>query len=258
MTCRSLNRVTWDNIIIPPDANELGWKDTVRISPLEDTIVALRPIIPTLPFEMPNAIRMLNPMMPKGSTAMFNNIDPQGNPTANILNHLVNFGWEYVYHCHILSHEEMDMMRPVSVALPPNQPDGLAYTISGSGNKTSLTLTWNDNSINETSFVVQRSTDGTTWTDVATVSSPLDQPNTHGTRSITDTSFRVNATTYSYRVVAMNTIGYGGAYPTMTCTVDLGACIRYPSPKQPHGDAAGWTCRSGSRGPIIRRMRPVL
>ncbi len=37
-----LNRVTWDNIIIPPDATELGWKDTVRISPLEDTIVALR------------------------------------------------------------------------------------------------------------------------------------------------------------------------------------------------------------------------
>ena len=32
-----LNRVTWDNIIIPPDATELGWKDTVRVSPLEDT-----------------------------------------------------------------------------------------------------------------------------------------------------------------------------------------------------------------------------
>ena len=26
-----------------------------------------------------------------------------------------NFGWEYVFHCHILSHEEMDMMRPVTV-----------------------------------------------------------------------------------------------------------------------------------------------
>ena len=50
---------------------------------------------------------------------MFNNIDPQGNPTAAITNQLVNFGWEYVYHCHILSHEEMDMMRPVSLALPP-------------------------------------------------------------------------------------------------------------------------------------------
>ena len=42
-----VNRVTWDNIIIPPDATELGWKDTVRIAPLEDTIVALRPIIPS-------------------------------------------------------------------------------------------------------------------------------------------------------------------------------------------------------------------
>ena len=41
-----LNRVTWDNIIIPPDPNELGWKDTVRVSPLEDTIVALRPVDP--------------------------------------------------------------------------------------------------------------------------------------------------------------------------------------------------------------------
>ena len=56
-----LNRVTWDNIIIPPDATELGWKDTLRISPLEDTIVALRPIIPKLPFELPNSVRPLNP-----------------------------------------------------------------------------------------------------------------------------------------------------------------------------------------------------
>src|SRR5659263_293495 len=35
-----LNRVTWDNIIIPTEPSELGWKDTVRISPLEDTIIA--------------------------------------------------------------------------------------------------------------------------------------------------------------------------------------------------------------------------
>ncbi len=40
-------------------------------------------------------------------------------------NALVNFGWEYVYHCHILSHEEMDMMRPVLYALPPLQADTL-------------------------------------------------------------------------------------------------------------------------------------
>jgi FtsP/CotA-like multicopper oxidase with cupredoxin domain len=216
-----LNRVTWDNIILPPDATELGWKDTLRVSPLEDTIVALRPIIPTLPFELPNSVRPLNPMTPIGSPMGFNNIDQNGNPTAAIVNEFVNFGWEYVFHCHILSHEEMDMMRPVSVALPPNAPDGLAWTTSGNGNNTQLTLTWNDNSINETEFVVQRD-DGTgNWVDLATILQPLHQPDptdpiNKGPRSYTDTTFRWNATTYSYRVVARNIVGYGGAFMSLT------------------------------------------
>jgi FtsP/CotA-like multicopper oxidase with cupredoxin domain len=204
-----LNRVTWDNIIIPPEANELGWKDTLRISPLEDTIVAIRAVVPIVPFEMPNSIRMLNPMMPAGSTAMFNNIDPQGNPTLPIVNQLVNFGWEYMFHCHILSHEEMDMMRPISLVMPPNAPDGLVWTVSRMGNNRTLNLTWDDNSINETEFVVQKSADGgTTWVDVGSVLSPLDQPNIHGTRSFDDTTFRWDGTTYFYRVVALNTAGY--------------------------------------------------
>ncbi len=180
-----VNRVTWDNIIIPTDPAELGWKDTVRVSPLQDTIVALRPIIPQVPFELPNAIRPLNPMMPLGSTAMFNNVDPQGNPTNPVVNQLINFGWEYTYHCHILSHEEMDMMRPVSVTMPPNKPDGLTSAVTGSGNNARLVLNWNDNSITETSFVIQSLTWPNTWTDVGVILSPLDQPNTHQSRSFT-------------------------------------------------------------------------
>ena len=109
----------------------------------------------------------------------------------------------------------MDMMRPVSVAVPPNAPDGLAGPISGNGANTRLTLTWNDNSINETAFVVQRN-DGSGWIDVGTVPSPLDQPNTHGTRTYTDTTFRWNNTTYSYRVVARNSVGYGGAFMSLS------------------------------------------
>jgi FtsP/CotA-like multicopper oxidase with cupredoxin domain len=211
-----LNRVTWDNIIIQPDANELGWKDTVRISPLEDTIVALRPIIPQVPFEVPNAVRLLNPMMPAGSTEMFNNFDPQGNPTAQIVNQLVNFGWEYVYHCHILSHEEMDMMRPVSLVLPPLAPDGLVYSISGSGSKARVVLTWNDNSITETAFAIQSMDWQGNWVDVGSVLSPLNQLNTHGTRSFTvPTAFNA-ALGYRYRVVAQNSVGYGSGFPTMT------------------------------------------
>jgi FtsP/CotA-like multicopper oxidase with cupredoxin domain len=210
-----LNRVTWDNIILPPDATELGWKETIRVSPLEDTIIALRPIIPTLPFEVPNSVRTLNPMMPLHSTVGFNNIDQNGNPTTAITNELVNFGWEYVYHCHILSHEEMDMMRPVTLAVPPNKPDGLAWVISGTGASTKLTLSWNDNSITETSFVVQRN-GGSGWVDLTTIQSPLDSPNTHGIRSYEDATYRRDSIIYSYRVVAKNLVGYGGAYMSLS------------------------------------------
>jgi FtsP/CotA-like multicopper oxidase with cupredoxin domain len=229
-----VNRVTWDNIIIPPDATELGWKDTVRISPLEDTIVALRPIIPTLPFEVPNSIRLLSPMMPAGSTAMFNNVDPQGNPTNPITNQLINFGWEYVYHCHILSHEEMDMMRPVSVVLPPIKPTALSYVITGSGNNRRLVLSWNDNSITETAFVIQSLTWPNTWIDVGTVLAPLNQPNIKQARSFTVPGTFNSSLAYSFRVVARNTVGYGAEFPTMTAQsisdpISLGAAPLAPT-----------------------------
>jgi FtsP/CotA-like multicopper oxidase with cupredoxin domain len=208
-----LNRVTWDNIILATEPNELGWKDTVRIAPLEDTIVALRPVIPELPWELPNAIRNLSPMNPTTgprATMGFWNVDPQGNPTAPIQNQLVNFGWEYVYHCHILSHEEMDMMRPVSVAMPPVAPNGLVF------NKATRTLAWTDNSIAETAYVVQRTTDGVTWSVVGASPSPLDQPNTAGgIRTLADASYDPY-TDYQYRVVAQNTVGYGAEFPSMT------------------------------------------
>ena len=53
--------------------------------------------------------------MPLGSTVGFSNIDPAtgqafATPTTNVM---YNFGWEYVWHCHLLGHEENDMMRPL-------------------------------------------------------------------------------------------------------------------------------------------------
>ncbi len=215
---QALNRVTWDNIIIPNDANELGWKETLRVSPLEDTIVALRPIIPELPFELPNAIRNLNPAMPTGATAGFNNIDAQGLPTAPITNQLVNFGWEYVFHCHILSHEEMDMMRPVLIAMPPNAPDGLvARLYRVSGNTGNVALSWNDNSINETSYAIERLVGGV-WTQIGTVISPLNLVNTKGLRSYIDVNNIDIRQSYQYRVIALNTVGgvSTGGFPAVT------------------------------------------
>jgi FtsP/CotA-like multicopper oxidase with cupredoxin domain len=245
-----LNRVTWDNIIIPPDATELGWKDTLRISPLEDTIVALRPIIPTFPFEVPNSVRPLNPSMPPDVTIGFNNTDAFGNPTDPIVNRLVNFGWEYVFHCHILSHEEKDMMRPVSVGFAPNKPDTLAVvSVTGNGNNRTLTLSWNDNSINETSFLIQRTTDGTTWTDVATIPSPLDQVNTTGTRMGADTAYNPN-NTYLYRVVALNDVGYGGQFMHLPLTSTSDPLGVFP-PNAPTNLTATYQFPAAQAGPQV-------
>ncbi len=203
-----LNRVTWDNIIIPPDANELGWKDTVRVSPLEDTIVALRPVIPTLPFDLPNNVRLLSPMMPDGATLAsatlagqlglgMTSFNPAGEP-VDVVNHLVNFGAEYVYHCHILSHEEMDMMRPVLLALPPRAPTGLAFDPG------TTTLSWTDGSLSETAFAVQKLVNGE-WTEVQRIVRDLTAPNTSGgVESVTDPTWVSGDT---YRVVAENTVG---------------------------------------------------
>jgi spore coat protein A, manganese oxidase len=67
----------------PPEANERGWKETVRMNPAECTTVITKFDLPTAPFVVPASPR--------------------------------TGGHEYVWHCHILEHEEHDMMRPLVV-----------------------------------------------------------------------------------------------------------------------------------------------
>ncbi|WP_201388830.1 multicopper oxidase domain-containing protein [Ktedonobacter sp. SOSP1-52] len=66
-----------------PDKTELGWKDTVSMHPGEVTTVIMRFDLPKVPFRVPSSPRM--------------------------------GGCEYVWHCHILEHEEHDMMRPLMI-----------------------------------------------------------------------------------------------------------------------------------------------
>jgi Multicopper oxidase len=221
-----LNRVTWDNIIIPPDANEIGWKETVRVSPLEDTYVAVRPIKPTLPFGIPDSSRPLNPAMPVGATgsttgngyeAGFNNTDANDDPiTPPIVNTVFNFGWEYVWHCHMLSHEEMDMMRPVTLhtarALPaspnPVTVTGTAtlYWIDGTPVDYTNPATWSagsDPGTSEIGFRIQRATIGGTGGVGATTVVATALANT---TSYTDTTAVVGQR-YRYQVVAFNAAG---------------------------------------------------
>ncbi len=67
----------------PPDPTEQGWKETVKMHPEEITTVMMRFDLPSVPFVVPSSPR--------------------------------TGGYEYVWHCHILEHEEHDMMRPLIV-----------------------------------------------------------------------------------------------------------------------------------------------
>jgi hypothetical protein len=217
--------VGWDGGIRLPDPNELGWKDTVRISPLEDTIVALRPIAPApaqLPFQVPNSWRLLNPAYPEGSTLGFTNFDPLGNPIT-ITNQMVNFGWEYVWHCHILSHEENDMMRAVVFAAPPEAPSNLGFTVTGNNNQRTVNLAWIDNSLVSSGFTLQRASDASFVTGL--VEFQLGQ-------GVTTYSDRVGraAGPFYYRVVALNTVGSAvPGYPTITAKSDFSNVVGPPA-----------------------------
>ncbi len=140
-----INRVGWDGIIRPPDPDELGWKDTVRVSPLEDTIVAMRPLLPQAPFGIEQSKRPLNPSLPIDSPIGFVSIEPDGTAiTPAYTNVMTNFDWEYVWHCHILSHEEMDMMHPLTVSQKVEVPAPSVLTTSVDPANGAAVLNWTD------------------------------------------------------------------------------------------------------------------
>jgi FtsP/CotA-like multicopper oxidase with cupredoxin domain len=78
---------------MPPAANEAGWKDTVIMLPGQVTRIMVR----YAPTDAP-----LN----AGATYPF---DPDG-------------GHGFVWHCHIIDHEDNEMMRPYTVASAPGAP----------------------------------------------------------------------------------------------------------------------------------------
>ncbi len=61
-----INRVGWDGTVKPPASNEVGWKDTVRLNPLEDVIVAVHAKGATVPFGQPRSTRTQDPSVKLG------------------------------------------------------------------------------------------------------------------------------------------------------------------------------------------------
>ncbi len=212
-TAQVINRVGWDGAIKPPDFNELGLKDTIRMNPLEDVIIAVRTNKQPVPFAVPTSYRPMDVTMPVGSSALneFTNVDPTNQP-ATVTNTKINFGWEYVWHCHILGHEENDMMRAMILAVAPAVPSVTAAT---GGSKGTITLAITDaaataNVADPTGFTIYRATSQAgPFTAVGTVAPTI--AGTSATATFTDTGLTSKAT-YVYYVVANNLVGYTQVY----------------------------------------------
>ena len=153
-----INRIGWDGTIKVPYGDESGWKETVKMNPLEDVVVAVRAKKPTLTgvvgangFGLPLSKRLMDPSQPIDSTLEFTPVNPAtGNPMV-VKNAERDYGWEYAWHCHILGHEENDFMRPVKFdanEVMPAAPSNL--TINGGA------LSWIDNATTEYEYTVER------------------------------------------------------------------------------------------------------
>ena len=168
---------------------------------------SVRPIDPTSP------LGTVLPGFPGGADFA----DPKANPVT-VINHNVNLGWEYVWHCHILAHEEMDMMHAQAVAVTPpgGTPNGLVSgeVTNATTNTTAVFLAWRDQSTYESDWFIQRrNLTETNWTDLKSVPS-YSTAQTGGWAMAIDSSIPPNtAPNYTYRVIAANVVGDDYAYP---------------------------------------------
>jgi len=273
-----INRVGIDGSIRPINQNETGWREVVRMNPLEDVIVAVRSIKPLLKFQVANSIRPMDVTTPLGTVngpatcnanplllnppplplcVPFSITDPAGN-AVTVTNANVNYGWEFVAHCHLLGHEENDMMRPYVFAVAPNtKPSGLSLANT---NNRRVTLNWTDNTKNETSFVVQEATKSTgPWTTVGTVESwsGTTNGNNNGTVNVvgpqgatltgpgtgatmTWTSAVKTPGTYYYRVIAQNEVGCVDGV-AMNGQANNQVCSTIGNPAGVPNVASGWS-----------------
>ncbi len=200
-----LNRVAWDGTQYPPDDNEKGWKEVVRLNPLTDAIIAVKPVDVTtlaLPFSLPDSYRLLDVTQPEGATsAAFTNVDPMTNNPITTTNSLTNFGWEYLWHCHLLGHEENDMMRPVIMQVPPEVPGNFKATRDTS--TYNVNLSWTNNAASATGFQIQRATDSAFTQNVVTIT-PMAAKVAVNAQLPVD-----NTTTYTYTdTTALPTVQY--------------------------------------------------
>ncbi len=94
-------RFTPTGVARGPEPDELGWKETVKMHPAEVISVIMQ-------FQLPTAMPFTVPSSPRATAAGGFGMGLGPAPGGKAYH-------EYVWHCHILEHEEHDMMRPLVV-----------------------------------------------------------------------------------------------------------------------------------------------
>jgi FtsP/CotA-like multicopper oxidase with cupredoxin domain len=240
-----VNRVDWTNVVKPPYPDELGWRDTIRTNPMEDIVVVFRPHQAFLPFQLPKSNRLLDVTTPLGSTASFYPVPPPvGVPAvAQQSNVMTNFGFEYVWHCHMLSHEENDFMRALVFNVPVPAAPVLTFTVTGP--PTAVTLNWTSTSAAGTTFTLQRATN--TGFTTGLVSHQILNAKTY-----TDSTVTANAR-YYYRVQAKNQ-GGTSAWSNVATVITVAAPTGLtPSVITRNGVTLTWVNSATGTGVAIQR-----
>ncbi|MDD4954788.1 MAG: multicopper oxidase domain-containing protein [Candidatus Omnitrophica bacterium] len=117
---------------------------------------------------------------------------------------------QFVWHCHILEHEDNEMMRPLRVTAGPQDIPVAPTNLTTSKGVSTVYLRWKDNSSNETSFEIERAMAETgPFTLMGT--SRANRP------TFTDSGL-ARQTTYYYRIRAINKNGASGYSNTAFAT----------------------------------------
>ncbi|MBY8871082.1 hypothetical protein K7640_04390 [Micromonospora sp. PLK6-60] len=248
-----VNRVGWDGTTRAPEPAELGWKETLRVNPREDVVVALRPVVPALPFKIGDSVRLLDPTRPAGARTGATPISPVDGRPATVTNQLVNLGWEYRWQSQSGSHRDQGMSRPLVLRVSPKAPTGLTAT-PAPGSATALpaiVLAWTGNGSRPaaTSHQLQRATEPGFTSGVTTISVA------GAATRYTDASVTPGVT-YHYRIRAENAASCSAWSNSVPASVGLaapaGLTAAIPA-AAPLRIALRWTNRSFATGIDVQR-----
>jgi spore coat protein A, manganese oxidase len=182
----------------PPDANETGWKDTFRMNPGEVTRIIVRVApqdaaakaaahVPPLVVAPGVNLYGFEPWTPMGETDSF------GYPG----------GPGYVWHCHIIDHEDNEMMRPMYILGPDNPTPALLALFEAEPGTGGVTVRWQLAGDDLPGLVkLERSE----WQDGPWTTIPAD-PVQEGTATVVVDAGAVPGQSYWYRLVAVMSDG---------------------------------------------------